>query len=304
LAEENWDSQLEYLQKSRILAHNDDYIEFLVKKVWKLNKACKVVDFGCGFGYMGTKLMPLLRKGSTYTGVDKAPALLEAGRKLFAGTDYPHRFVQSEVYKTPFPDASFDLTVSHAVLMHLERPAEALREMVRVTRPGGLVVAANANRNAWYALFHLEEFNTQETVPLTFAQQLNKDIRLKTGVDYNIGIKTPVLMEKAGLKNIGCRMDDRITYLSPALDEAEKEVIFKALCQSGFALPENFKEERVGKRKFLLEHGVSPEDIDNIFASEVVWDFKNKGKTYHTLYPEMLTWSYGTVKKHVPPLSG
>jgi SAM-dependent methyltransferase len=297
LPEENWDNQLEYLQKSRILAHNDDYIEFLVKKVWKLNKVCKVVDFGCGFGYMGAKLMPLLRKGSTYTGIDKALILIEAGQRFFAKLPYPHNFVQAEVYQAPFTDGTFDVAVSHAVLMHLEHSADALKEMVRVTRPGGLVITANANRNAWYALFHLEEFNTQETVPLTFAQQLNKDIRLKTGVDYNIGIKTPVLMEKAGLINIGCRMDDRITYLSPALDEAEKEVIFEALCQSGFALPENYEEERVGKREFLLEHGVRPEDIDNIFASEVAWDFKNKGKTYHTLYPEVLTWSYGTVKK-------
>jgi 16S rRNA G1207 methylase RsmC len=31
----------------------------------------KIIDFGCGYGYLGMKLLPLLPKGSTYTGVDK-----------------------------------------------------------------------------------------------------------------------------------------------------------------------------------------------------------------------------------------
>jgi ubiquinone/menaquinone biosynthesis C-methylase UbiE len=148
LAEENWDNQIEYLQKSRFIAHNDDYLEFLVKKVWRLEKPISLVDFGCGFGYMGTKLLPLLRKGSAYTGLDKAPSLLKAGRKLFATLSYPHEFIESEVYNTPFADNTFDVAISHSVLMHIEKPEEALKEMIRVTRPGGMVITANANRNA------------------------------------------------------------------------------------------------------------------------------------------------------------
>jgi ubiquinone/menaquinone biosynthesis C-methylase UbiE len=297
LAEENWDNQLEYLQKSRFMAHNDDYLEFLVKKVWKLDKPVSLVDFGCGYGYIGTKLLPLLPPGSHYTGIDKAPNLLEAGRHLYAKLTYPHEFIESEVYTTPFADNTYDVAIALSVLMHLERPAEALREMIRVTRNGGMVIAANANRNAWQALFYIDELNTQETVAFGLTQQLNRDIRLKTGVDYNIGIKTPVLMERAGLKNIGCRMSDRVNYLSPSLDEADKEKLFEAFCTSGLALPDDFQAERPKIREYLLGHGVLPEDIETCFASQVEMDFKNRGKTYHTLYPELATWSYGTVEK-------
>jgi ubiquinone/menaquinone biosynthesis C-methylase UbiE len=299
MPEENWDNQLEYLQKSRFMAHNDDYLEFLVTKVWQIEKPVKIVDFGCGFGYMGTKLMPLLPSGSSYTGVDKAPALLNAARKLFSSSApyYLHEFVTSEVYKTPFKDDTFDIAIAHSVLMHIERPMEALREMIRVTRHGGMVITTNANRNAWNALFYVDELNTQETTPLTFSQQMNKDIRRKTGVDYNIGIKVPVMMDRAGLKDIGCRMDDRVTMLLPSMDSEEKKKVFEALCISGLALPENFKEKQTEMREKFLSYGISPEDIERQFENEEQMDFRHNGLSYHTMYPELATWAYGTVVK-------
>jgi len=297
VGEENWDNQLEYLQKSRFMAHNDDYLEFLVTKVWKLKKPVSIVDFGCGFGYLGTKLMPLLPSGSSYTGVDKAPNLLNTGRKIFSQFYFLHTFVESEIYRTPFEDDSFDIAISHAVLMHIERPEAALREMKRVTRHGGMIIAANSNRNAWNALFYIAELDTQETTPITFSQQMNKDIRQKTGVDYNIGIKVPIMMDKMGLKNIGCRMDDRVTMLFPSTDRAEKEMIFEAFCLSGLSLPENFKEKQPQAREKFLGYGITPEDIDKQFENEEKMDFRHQGMNYHTMYPELITWAYGTVEK-------
>ena len=69
---QEWDSKFEYLRNSRFLYHNDGYLEFLVAKVWKIEKPVKVVDFGCGYGFVGIKLLPLLPKGSTYTGIDSS----------------------------------------------------------------------------------------------------------------------------------------------------------------------------------------------------------------------------------------
>ena len=52
----NWNEKLEYLQTTRQNMWNDDYFEFLVKNVWKLDKPINIIDFGCGYGYLGTKL--------------------------------------------------------------------------------------------------------------------------------------------------------------------------------------------------------------------------------------------------------
>jgi SAM-dependent methyltransferase len=293
-AEENWDNKLEYLRKSRFLYHNDDYLEFLVNKVWRLDKPCNIADFGCGFGYLGLKFLPLLPEGSGYTGYDKAPSLLEEANGIYSDLPYRHNFINSEVYSVPAEDNSFDVTVSHAVLMHLERAEDALHEMVRVTRSGGMVITCDANRNAFNALFYTTGIdNIQERTPLGLGQQMNRDIREKTGIDYNIGIKTPVLMEKAGLKNIGCRISDCVTFLSPSMDSEKRKHLHETLCNEGLALPEDFEGRRWRDR--LKGYGISDEKIQTQLANELQLDFRNRGETYHTLFPGLLTWSYGTV---------
>jgi len=297
MAEENWDDKFEYLQKGRFLYHNDDYLEFLVSNVWRLDKACNIADFGCGYGYLGAKLMPMLPEGSSYTGIDKSASLLREAKQLYSNLPYPHRFIESEIYHVPIEDDSFDVTVSHAVLMHLERPADALNEMVRVTCDGGIVITCDANRNAFGALFYTDGLNVQERIPLGLGQQLNKDIREKTGIDYNIGIKTPVFMEKAGLKNIGCRISDCVTFIFPSMEAGEKKSLHEAMCNEGLALLEDYEQNMQKQVDRLLSHGVSREEIDVQMEMEIELDFRNKGDSYHTAFPGLMTCSYGTVDK-------
>jgi len=123
MAEENWDNEYEYLMNSRFLGLNDDYFEFLVRNVWKLDEPRVIADFGCDYGFLGTKFLPLLPQGSSYTGIDKSVSLLEKAKHLYSNQLWPHTFIESEVYRVPFEDSSFDLTVSNAMLMHLETPS-------------------------------------------------------------------------------------------------------------------------------------------------------------------------------------
>jgi ubiquinone/menaquinone biosynthesis C-methylase UbiE len=60
-------------------------------------------------------------------------------RKLAAKEKLGVKFVRAPGERLPFPDGAFDLTYATTVLYWVERPAEILREMVRVTRPGGTV---------------------------------------------------------------------------------------------------------------------------------------------------------------------
>src|ERR1035441_73779 len=57
----------------------------------------------------------------------------------------PVDFVVGDVLALDFPAASFDVVHTHQVLQHVTDPVAALREMVRVCRPGGLVAAGDGD---------------------------------------------------------------------------------------------------------------------------------------------------------------
>lgn len=85
--------KIEYLMRTRDLFYNDDYFELLVKSVWKITTPVKIIDFGCGYGFLGLKLMPLLPAGSSYTGIDLGEKLLDKARNVFEKI-----FIRNAVY--------------------------------------------------------------------------------------------------------------------------------------------------------------------------------------------------------------
>lgn len=292
-----WDGGAEYLRLCYTLQHNDDYLEFLVRSVWKLDGVCRLAEFGCGFGKMGLVFMPLLAQGSSYTGIDTSSQLISQARQVFSKTPWPHEFYEGSIFQTPFQDNVFDVTFTHTVLMHVPDPEKALKEMIRVTKPGGMVIACEANRNAHTAMLHIEETNHQETVPLELFQTLNRSIRERTGVDHNIGAKLPVLMHKAGLKNVRIRVSDAARFLHPPLDTSEKQTLFKAICDEGYGQPKPTDEQRERWKANIMGHGIAEPEAEAEIERELDEDFLNKGGGYHTVYMSLLTWSYGEVEK-------
>lgn len=290
-----WDNAAEHLQLCQTLHHNDDYLEFLVTRVWRLDRACRLAEFGCGFGVMGLRLMPLLAQGSTYTGIDQSSSLVSKGRQIWADKPWQAEFHEGTIYETPFADHSFDLTLTHTVLMHVPYPEKVLQEMIRVTRLGGLVVACEANRNAHTALLHIAEVNHQETTPLELFQTINRGIRERTGVDHNIGAKLPVLMQRAGLKQIEIRLSDAVRFLWPPLDTDYKNRVFAAICDEGYGQQRPSDEQRARWQANLVSYGISEQDAEAEIARELDEDFLNKGQQYHTVYASLLTWSFGVV---------
>ena len=69
--------------------------------------------------------------------------MLAEARRRAEGSGLPIEFVQGDAQALDFPDASFDRCRAERVLIHLPDPVAAVREMARVTRPGGLVVASD-----------------------------------------------------------------------------------------------------------------------------------------------------------------
>jgi len=292
-----WDEADEYLRDCYLLQHNDDYLKFLVDMVWGIKNPSRLVEFGCGAGKLGMKLLPLLPFNSSYTGIDQSVALLAKALQVWAGASYPAEFYAASIYAAPFPENTFDIAMTHTVLMHVPNPEQVLQEMIRVTKPGGLVVTCEANRNAHTALLHIDEVNHQEMAPLELFQTINRQIRLRTGVDHNIGIKLPVLMHKAGLVDVQARKSDAVRCLFPPLDTEYKRRLFKAICDEGYGQPRPDEAQRARWKTNLMAYGIPEQDAEDEIERELQQDFLNKGSGYHTVYSSMLTWSYGIVNK-------
>jgi SAM-dependent methyltransferase len=105
-------------------------------------RRARVLDAGCG---SGRTLDDLARYGSV-TGVDLSPVAARAARRR------GHDAVVGPVESLPYPEATFDLVTCLDVIEHTPDDRRSLRELARVTKPGGrLVVTVPAHPALWSA---------------------------------------------------------------------------------------------------------------------------------------------------------
>jgi SAM-dependent methyltransferase len=116
----------------------------------ELKPHMRILDVGCGPGTITAGLADRVPQGHV-TGLDIAPEVLGQARELAGGRDNLE-FTAGDVYALGYPDDTFCVVHAHQVLQHLSDPVRALREMKRVTRPGGLIAVRDADYGAmvWY----------------------------------------------------------------------------------------------------------------------------------------------------------
>ncbi|MEU8587681.1 class I SAM-dependent methyltransferase [Streptomyces sp. NPDC048664] len=111
-----------------------------------------ILDIGCGPGTITADLAERVPQGRV-TGVDRAPGILERARATAAARGLTQvDFAVADVHALDYPDNTFCVVHAHQVLQHVGDPVRALREMHRVTRPGGLIAVRDADYAAmtWY----------------------------------------------------------------------------------------------------------------------------------------------------------
>jgi SAM-dependent methyltransferase len=119
----------------------------------ELRPGMKLLDVGCGPGTITADLAALVAPGQV-VGLEYAPGILDQARSTAAekGVAEHVEFVVGDVHSLDFPDDTFDVVHAHQVLQHVGDPVQALREMRRVCKPGGLIAVRDADYGAmvWY----------------------------------------------------------------------------------------------------------------------------------------------------------
>ncbi len=151
-----------------------------------------VLDVGAGTGAMSLDMARSMGEGGRVFAVDNDPAMLEAARRLAEQLRSPLETVRGDANDLPFQDDTFDVTAARFLFQHLPDPAKALAEMVRVTRPGGLV-----------AVLDVDDGTILEEPPLPPAAaalyRAVTELQVQRGGDRQIGRKLHRLFREAKL---------------------------------------------------------------------------------------------------------
>jgi demethylmenaquinone methyltransferase/2-methoxy-6-polyprenyl-1,4-benzoquinol methylase len=104
-------------------------------------RPARVLDVACGPA--GVTLQLARRTGAEVVGIDITEEMLRQGQRNVAEADLSGRiqFVIGRGQDLPFPDATFDALTFTYLLRYVDDPAQTLRELARVVKPGGPVAS-------------------------------------------------------------------------------------------------------------------------------------------------------------------
>ncbi|MFD1737546.1 methyltransferase [Bacillus salitolerans] len=262
-----WDTQLEYLKRTRDLYYNDDYLEFLVSRVWKITKPVHIIDFGCGYGYLGLKLLPILPKGSKYTGIDKGQQLINKAIEYFHNLPYETEFFVEDTNEIEL-EKKYDIAVCHAFLLHMSEPKRMLQTMVDSIVNNGKIICFEPHWISGMSSYELEGVEQSRVVPLGILQRLFEESANKSGKNGNIGAKVPQYLSELGVKNIECRVSDKVNFLHPDMNQQDKQKLFNSLKEDGVG------GEPVNIDQFiesLQKQGVTIKEAQEQFEAELLF---------------------------------
>jgi SAM-dependent methyltransferase len=147
-----------------------------------------LLDVGCGTGHDTRALSAAAGPDGLAIGVDASAVMLMTAETR--GGSY----LQADARSLPYPDAAFDGTRIDRVLQHVAGPEHAVDELLRVTRPGGRVVAIDPDQETLVV-------DVADRALLRKIKDFRRDRNLCNG---SIGRELPRRFRRAGLVDVAC----------------------------------------------------------------------------------------------------
>jgi SAM-dependent methyltransferase len=221
----------EYFGETRDYWWNPDFLELMGRRL-AFDRVQDVLDVGCGVGHWGQLLAHVLPRTTRVQGVDRDPVWVEEANSRAAARNLAGRFSYqvSVAEKLPFPEASFDLVTCQTVLIHMPDPGAVVGEMVRVARPGGLVLAAEPNNIANSLI--LDSLNFHDPVDEILArvrlQLICERGKAALGEGNNsIGGLVPGLFAGRGLIDVRVYLNDKTNVFLPPYGSLEERAMLE-----------------------------------------------------------------------------
>ena len=287
-----WEKRLEYLRRTRKTMWNEDYMNFLIKDVWKIDKPLTVLDCGCGYGFLGLMIMPMLPKGSKYEGIDFSGTMIEAAKENYRATDIDSRLIVSDImqYRT---NERYDMVISQAVLRHVDNGEAVLKRMAGFVRDGGILVSMECNREFEAAGLYIHGMDYNKLCRHDGLEKLWQTELENQNRDYSIAMKIPHYMKAAGFKNVSCRMNDRVTFLEP--EQQDYSDMLECTIMKDHWSDEKTDKEIEENISYFMNHGMSRKEAEDYCRQQngiVAYLKKHRGEVALTQFTGIMI-SYG-----------
>ena len=243
MSTQDWERKLK--QQSEESA---EYRHRLYERVDLKNKD-EILDIGCGTGAILRDMAEITN--GRITGVDIDEEKLEIARNYTDDLDNV-KIMNGDMADLPFDDNSFDLVTFHIVLVYVKDQRRAMEECVRVTKPGGTILAS---------------LEPDYEGDIQFPEDPARDIHLRwmesLGADLRCGRKLKFLFASVGLKTeVG--MESESEYLHIRDDKKKLEM---------------FRDQRWVYEKMLEDAGWPPERIEGYLIKQE--DLIHRGLKFH-----------------------
>jgi len=247
---------------------NLDFLRLMAKR-WKLDAVREVLDVGCGVGHWGMLLASIMPEHVRVSGVDREPGWVEeaSARARARGLERRVSYQQGEALRLPFPDNSFDLTTCQTLLIHLPDPSAGIAEMLRVTKPGGLVAVAEPNNLTESLLLDSVSnlASIDDIVELVRFQLTCERGKVALGEgDNSLGDRVPGLFQKLGLTDVEVHVNDKATAVFPPYATSAQRAFTEDARDRAARHLWNWSE--ADARRLFLAGGGSAEDFAAHFA--------------------------------------
>ena len=249
---------------------SQDYLELMAKRL-RFADVSSVLDVGCGAGHWGQRIATLLADDAEVTGVDHEGGFLDSARDRACKRPQRFEYRVASAETLPFEDATFDLVTCQTVLIHVADAKVALTEMLRVLKPGGVLLAAEPNNlvNAIVTRVGLPRPPFEETLRLLSFEETCMRGKSSLGQgDGSIGEWLPRIFQELGLDDRRAHTNDQTGTLLPPYDSPVEQAWIEAMRSSAEAGYSPAGDRDTARRLFRAGGG-NDSSFDELWELEI-----------------------------------
>lgn len=257
----------EYFGESRDHWWDPEFVSVVLNR-WGVTRCQKILDVGCGVGHWGRVLLPHLSPTSKVIGLDREAEWVEQATAVAKTLGIAGRvqYRLGDATQIPFADGDFDLVTCQTVLIHMADPCAAIREMLRVLKPGGQLLVAEPNNLASTQVVGSTRFHEpiEQRLAMTRFQMICERGKESLGEGNNsIGDLIPGLFAEAGLEHVQVCQSSRAFPLIPPYTSAAEQALRSQILE--WADRDFWIWSRSDTHRYFLAGGGDPDEFETLW---------------------------------------